>query len=308
MEYLAFDVVQDSEGAMYSRRAGSFLTQDEQGHYVLNAPLQGSASLWEASDLWGEANEWGVDERSEKMREDYIFLVSPVGDYKIYIDGWDASGYTVVAGPWKVDDADGMRQAAELILAAYRQGYPQVERALLWAASIVGRYHLEGEKEAFQIIQQQAASIYNAALAVEYAGYFGVRALPLVERALLQPSPDGRLQMAAVKSAGLIGTPALYILERAMQQCGCGLSCRLCAIEIAARIGTPALKILILGIEDNSEYVRAAAIQAAVQLGAGALQVLERAITSTDPHVASMAVNAAARLGVDALPGGRSGG
>jgi len=270
MEYLAFDVVQDREGAMYSWKAGSFLTQDEQGHYVLNAPLRGSASLWDPADLWGEADDWGEDERSERMREDYILLVSPVGDCKIYVGGWDASGYTVVAGPWKVDDADGMRQAAELIMAAYRQGYPQTERTLLWAASVIGCYHLEGEEEAFQIVQQQTASIYNAALAVEFAGYFGVRALPILERALLQPSPDHRLQVAAVKAAGFIGEPALHILEHVLRCCD-SPSCRISAIEAAERIGAPAKQIIILGIKDNDILVRNVSIQAAVRMGIDAL-------------------------------------
>jgi hypothetical protein len=38
-----------------------------------------------------------------------------------------------------------MIQAARLIISAWKQGHPQVDRVLFWAASVIGRYALDGK-------------------------------------------------------------------------------------------------------------------------------------------------------------------
>jgi hypothetical protein len=213
------------------------------------------------------------DEAAEYGRE--LYLVVPFlfdGDDPVIAlgtRGWRSSAATVVAGPWDKYDKDGMRQAAEIILASYAQGYRQINGILIWAISIIGLPNMHVEDF-----------------------------LPLLEWGISEE--DENLRLLAVRAAARIGESALPILERAMEDQSWLV--RQDVVYAAAQLGPAALPILERGIEDEQWDVRVCAVFAASKIGAPAIHVLERAMADENPDVRREAHEAAVLLGYNPPP------
>jgi hypothetical protein len=172
---------------------------DREGRHYLVADLDKGEGIHAA--IWDEAAKYGVE----------MYMVVPFlfdgGNPKIALGtyGWRSSAATVIAGPWKRDDRDGMRQAAEFILASYQQGYRQVPGILLWAADIVAAYSDNAIPIALHILEQAMADTdpYLRMDAVRVAGRIGAPALHILKQAMADTDPDVRLD--AVRAAGRIG-------------------------------------------------------------------------------------------------------
>jgi hypothetical protein len=169
-------------------------------HYLVADGLDGGNGIHAAT--WDEAAKYGVE----------IYMVVPYlmidGDDPVIAlatHGWRSSAATVIAGPWERDSHNGMRQAAEFILASHLQGYRQVMGILLWAADIVAAYRGNAIPIALHILELAMADTdpYLRMEAVHAAGRIGAPARHILKLAAIDGDPDVRLE--AVRAAGRIG-------------------------------------------------------------------------------------------------------
>jgi len=284
MEFVAFKALRRDGDTLYSPSQNTPWLYDLQGRPCLVADsMDDGHGIYAAS--WKEAAKYGEE----------IYMVVPYllsgGDPEIALgtSGWRSSAATVIAGPWQEDSQEGMRLAADFILASYMQGYRQVWGILLWAAGQVGSSALHILEQAMDNDDPDVR-----AEAVTAAGQVGLPALNILERAMGDNSPDVRWQ--SVYEAGKIGLPALHILERAINDGA--PSVRRAAIREAGKIGLPALHILERAINDGDRSVRREAICEAGKIGLPAFHILERAINDGDPSVRQYAVGEAVKLGL----------
>jgi hypothetical protein len=149
------------------------------------------------ASTWDEAAKYGVK----------IYMVVPFllygGNPVIALGsfGWRSSAATVIAGPWERDSHNGMRQAAEFILASYQQGYRQVVGILLWAADTVAAYRGNVIPITLHILELAMADTdpYLRMEAVRVAGRIGAPARHILKLAAADGDPDVRLE--AVRAA-----------------------------------------------------------------------------------------------------------
>jgi hypothetical protein len=249
MEYIAFKALLRGDGdVLYSPQQLTAWYYDWGGHpCLLTEDMDRGWGIFAAT--WGEAAKYG----------DEIYMVVPYllsgGDPVVALGsfGWRSSAATVIAGPWHRYDKDGIRQAAESILAYHQNGYRQVPGILVWAAGVVAAYD-------------------GNAIPV---------ALSIMERALSDSDPGVR--MYAVCTAGKIGAPALQLIERAMRDDFPGV--RLYAALAAGETGAAALHVLEQLMRDSDTDVRREVARAAGKIGVPALSILESAIRDNDPAV-----------------------
>jgi HEAT repeat protein len=140
--------------------------------------------------------------------------------------------------------------------------------------------------------------VYARRRAVDELVARGPAALPVVARALDDPSPDVRV--AAVQVLVRLTPPALPLLGRALRD-------RAAVVREPATIallaaGAAALPQFEEALASPDHYVRENAVGAVAVLGAGALPVLQRALGDPDRRVRRRAVQSLAALGPDALP------
>jgi HEAT repeat protein len=238
--------------------------------------MDGDHGIYAAS--WHEAAAYG----------DEIYMVVPFlfggNDPLIALatHGWRSSAATVIAGPWSATDEVGMRQAAEYILASYRQGYRQVDGILCWAATLTDAR----DECTIQIVlpileralQDDDRDVRHKA--VRAAARIGSPALNILRRAL--QNDDRNVQVHAVRAAGDVGAAALPILEWAVQR---DLSLLPEAVYAAGKIGAPALRILQLAMESNIPALRAQAVIVASKIGAPAMRILQLALQDEHPAI-----------------------
>jgi len=111
------------------------------------------------------------------------------GETHIYTSGWRAYGATVIAGPWKPNDEAGMKEAARLIYAAYKQGHPQHPVILMWVVKV-----LRGELQQSEIDAILPTITFHkwgedvTLEVVKIAAQLGAVALPVLEQALQSKS------------------------------------------------------------------------------------------------------------------------
>jgi HEAT repeat protein len=204
---------------------------------------------------WEEAARYG-----DKICMVVPFLLDGDTDIVIKDNGWSSSGVTVIAGPWDRGDKRAMRKAAKLILAAYKQGYRQIDGVLFWAITVV-----------------------SPKLVRDY--------IQILEWGIKSDDPDVNLK--AVQIAGKIGAPALCILERALEHCS--LSVCQEAVRMAGKIG--AVEFLANVMTHEEEFIRWEAAYTIGKIGKRALLYVERAAKNHDPKVRQCAVAAAGQIG-----------
>ena len=282
MEFVAFKALRQDGDTLYSPSWGTPWLYDLQGRPCLVADsMDGHHGIYAAT--WDEAANYGEE----------IYAVIPYlldgGDPEIALGtlGWRSSAATVIAGPWHRDSQEGMRLAAEFILASHMQGYRQVKGILLWAAGQVGLPALHILEWAMGDDDPDVR-----AEAVTAAGQVGLPALYILERGMGDDSPAVRQR--AVIAAGWIGLPALYIFAQAMDDDDPII--RQQAVYEASRIGSPALYILEQAISDDDPDVRWRAVLAAGQIGLPALHILQRGVQDKNRKVRSLAIETISRL------------
>jgi hypothetical protein len=301
MEYAAFKALKRKGETLYSPIHGTAWFYDRSGRPCLVADgLKDGYGIF--AGTWQEAAEYFW-----KIYMVVPYLLEDGGDPEIALGtrGWRSSAATVIAGPWVSYDMDGMRQAAEFVLAFYQQGYRQVPGVLFWAAGVVAACDLsyiqiiesgllsddddirdEGIRAAIMVGDAILPALERMALhlnpkvrqdAMYVAGQLGDSAFEIIERGATDKDPGVRAE--AINAVGKLGQRALPLLERAIEDADPAV--RLGAVCAARRLGVPALDILARGLEDDDPYVRKKAVESAYALGPAGYGLLPRIPTAT---------------------------
>lgn len=136
MEFYAFKALANHEGQLVSPHTNARWQRRAETWYLKAKPGDLERGLGVYAGVWPEAGRYG----------DQIYLVAPYlpfrkggqtqADFVLADEGWRSREAAVVAGPWN-GRAPLPHEAAEMIVAAQRQGYRQVPAVLNGAASVL---------------------------------------------------------------------------------------------------------------------------------------------------------------------------
>ena len=143
-----------------------------------------------------------------------------------------------------------------------------------------------------------AGDVYQRRRAVDELAQRGAAALPVLAKALDEPSPDVRA--AATQALVRMGPTALPLLGRAAADRKTVV--RDPATRALVAMGTPAVPAFQEALASPDHYVRENAASALGALGPEAIPALRQATTDQDRRVKRAAIEALGQVGPDAIP------